>query len=343
MIFTLKKFTLTDYAKLISAILLIGVIIYKPSVCAVGAKYGLYISATILIPSLFPFAVPVLYILNTGLISRSKRPLLPVFLLSLTGGYPIGAKLLSELKSKKGLPSYNFKRYLPFCVGGGPAFIIIAVGKRILKSAALGYILFASHLLSSILIMLIFARGIMNDRKVTLSGKTNITENNFAESIKNASETSLYISAFVVFFSVINQYLSFYSAKFPIIKYFLYISEVSSAVMRTKNIYLISFLLGFAGISIWIQIFSLAGSDKPRIFIFALIRTLHGILSALITAILIKLFKITVITLGNAQTISKRAFFNNITLSLSLLVMLLLLLINITAKKHSGNLLKDVL
>ena len=168
-------------------------------------------------------------------------------------------------------------------------------------------------------------------------------ENNFAESIKNASETAIYISAFVVFFSVINQYLSVYAVRFPIIKYFSYISEVTSAVMRTKNIYLISFLLGFAGISIWIQIFALAGSDKPRIIIFALIRVLHGILSSLTTAIIIRLFKINVTTLGNARPITQRVFFTDITLSLSMLIMLLLFLLRITAKKHSGNFLKDVL
>ena len=63
-----------------------------------GVAKGLYISGNVIIPSLFPFGVIVLIIL------RSNIKILPdtvfVFLLSIIGGYPVGAQLIEEIYKK---------------------------------------------------------------------------------------------------------------------------------------------------------------------------------------------------------------------------------------------------
>ena len=268
--------------------------------------------------------------------------MLIVYLLSLIGGYPIGAKLLSELQKSGIISRHEGEKYLPFCVNAGPAFIVIAIGKGIIGSVKVGYILLAAHCLASLIIALVFSPTIITGR-CEIKENLKPAKNSFAESLKNASGTCLNISAFVVFFSVINAYLIYFSDKIPQIKYLIFITEITSATARAKNIYFISFLLGFAGISIWMQVFSLAGKLSPAHFKFIVVRLLHGSFSALISMFLFRIFKVHIAVISNGKAFTGKVFFNNFTLSISLAVMILLFLINITAKKHSGNFLKDML
>lgn len=339
-----KKLTFKDYLMIVPALLFIGLIILTPSVSAQGAKYGLYVSATVLIPSLFPFAIPVLFLINTGLFSSSKRPFLYLYFLSLIGGYPIGAKLISELYEKGIIELPNAKKYLPLCVNAGPAFIVIAVGKGILHSATLGYVLLFSHTVASVILMSLFAPDIV---KKTENKATIITEisavDNFVTSIKKAAETSVIISVFVVFFSVVNNYIDYFSEKISALKKLLYFTEVTYSVSHTENVYFIAFLLGFAGISIWVQVFSVARKIKPNFSVFATFRILHGILASTASALIIKVLKINISVISNNVVINEKGLYSGLTLNISLLIMLLLFLISITSKKRSGNFIKDVI
>ena len=134
-----------------------------------------------------------------------------------------------------------------------------------------------------------------------------------------------------------------FSRTFPILKYMLLFTEITSAARYAANVYLISFLLGFAGISIWSQVFSVSGIKKIDYLKFITVRLLHGVASALITLLLLKVFKVNIATLSNYKAFSGKILYSNLTLTISLIIMILLFLINFTAKKHSGNLLKDVL
>lgn len=339
-----KKFTVTDYLLLLFALAFIVLIILTPSISAQGAKYGLHVSAIVLMPSLFPFAVPVLFLINTRLLGNTKHRLLYLFFLSLIGGYPIGAKLVAELYGKESIELQTAKRYLPFYVNGGPAFIIIAVGKGILHNAALGYVLLLSHCAASLILVLIFAPGILRKNESgNLPNAKISTLDNFVSSINNSSGTCILISAFVVFFSVVNRYVEYFSDSIPFLKGLLYITEVTYAVSHTKNVYFISFLLGFAGISIWVQVFSVTRKTKPKLITFMAVRILHGIISAAISAVIIRLFRINITVISNNVLINEKTVYSGLNLSISLFIMLLLFLINLTSKKHSGNFIKDML
>lgn len=342
MIFTVRKLVAKDYAMLLMSILLIAAIICLPNICTKGAKAGLYIAANVLVPSVFPFAVPVLYLTNSKALAKSKRPVFIVYLLSLIGGYPIGGKLLCELNLKGIIKDKDAAGYLPFCVNAGPAFIVLAVGRGVLSNITAGYILLLSHCLASILQAAVFMPGIFT-KTTALNQVPNTNSNSFAYSLKNASGTCINICAFVVFFSVVNEYLVYFSDKFKVFKYTVLLTEVTSAVKSAGNIYLISFLLGFAGISIWVQVYSVSGNIKPQFFKFLLIRVLHGALSLLFCILLFKVFRVNIAVISNGRAFEKEIIYTNLTLSVSLAVTVLLFLINITAKKHSGNFLKDVL
>lgn len=342
MIYTKTK--LCEYTVAFSAIFFIGIILSAPSVCAEGARYGLRICSYVLIPSLFPFSIPVLFLINTNAYINSKQKILILYVLSLLGGYPIGAKLIAELYNNGIIKQDYAKKLLPFCVNAGPAFIIIAVGKSILGSVKIGCILFFSHILSSVLLFVLFAVKVPYQKKQYSNSNNGITvSDNIVLSVHNASNACLSICAFVVMFSVVNQYLLFYSDRFVFLKHLIYLTEVTSAVNNTKNIYIISFLLGFSGISIWMQIYSMSTEIKPNIYYFVSVRISHGILSTFFTAIFLNAFKISIYTISNNRIVSEKLFYSDYYLSISLLIMVFLLIISVSSKNHSGNPLKDMI
>ena len=318
-----------------------SLIITAPSVCAEGAKTGIRICAGVLIPALFPFAVPVLFIINTDTFTGSKHKTDIVFILSLLGGYPIGAKLISELSKEKLIEKEDARKMLLYCVNAGPSFIVLAIGQGVLSSAELGYILLISHIVSA-LVLYSFLRP--KDKPVKIDYRKDLSaSDNFVLSVSNASGAVISICAFVILFSVVNGYLSNYSSHLKPLGYLLYLTEVTAASTKTHNIYLISFLLGFAGISIWAQIFSVAKTEKPPLLYFILSRVAHGTLSVVITRIIVSLFKISVPVFSNNSGLYKAYLSSDINLGISLFIMFLLLIIQMRTKKHSGNILKDMI
>ncbi len=337
----IKKYT--EYFSLFMTIFLMGLIVSAPAVCATGAKRGLSVCAGVLIPALFPFAVPVLFLINTKTFQSIKSKATAVLILSLIGGYPIGAKLISELYKGKSIDANTAVMLLPFCVNAGPAFIVIAVGKGILNNISLGFILLFSHITASVISAVIFLPKSVFKRQEKTNCREISSADNFVLSVKNAADATISICAFVVLFSVINEYIIHFSSAFKPLSVLVFTTEVTYAVSQTNNIYLISFLLGFAGISIWIQILSMCESIKPKPLLFVFSRIFHGVLSALITAIILKLFDVSVYTISNNISTQNKPFYSDYPLSFSLIIMAILLVISITSKKHSGNIIKDMI
>ena len=107
-----------------------------------GAYEGLLFCAQILIPSLFPFMVLSSFVVNCGISGILSRFLAPVtksffrlpgsagvtILLSMFGGYPVGARGIRTLLDRGLITREEGARMLCFAVGAGPAFVIFAVG-----------------------------------------------------------------------------------------------------------------------------------------------------------------------------------------------------------------------
>ena len=72
-VFMKKYRTVLEYVICFSAITVIVTAVLTPSVCLSGAKNGLNVCAQVLIPSLFPVAIPVLFLINTSAFKKIKR------------------------------------------------------------------------------------------------------------------------------------------------------------------------------------------------------------------------------------------------------------------------------
>ncbi len=317
---------------------------------------GLLICARIIIPSLFPFTVCLIFIINTNLLSKSKclgffgkflyltAEEMSIFLLSLFSGYPTGSKLLNELYVGGFLENKKAQILINYCVNAGPAFIISAVGQGVFHSKSIGVILFLSHIIASFLLLIFSRKDLKEFHSKKVIKKTSIPlTDNFVLSTASAAASVMNICFYVIFFSVVTAYCEKVSKIFPIAKNITYLLEVTNGVTATKSIYLISFLLGFAGVSIWFQVFSCTKDIKPNISKFATFRVLHGTVSCLLTFLIIKTFKIEVGVFSNTANISFNFVHSNLGIGIALVILSLFFVFCVENKKRSGNLVEDLL
>lgn len=338
---------------LISAAAFIVLVIINPKICTEGAAKGLLLAGRVIIPSLFPFTACVLFIMYSDIlyifnfaapftkkVFRISPELFSLMLLSFIGGYPVGAKLLNEAVRSGRLSKKNAGIMLNYCVNAGPAFVVLAVGGRILGSKEAGYVLLCSHIAASLILSIFFGFFIKKEDAARKNNTDNSgTADNFVSAVSDAASAVFSVCAYVVFFSTVNEYITYLSQKIPILKYLTALLEVTNAVTGMRNIVIIAFLLGFAGVSIWCQILSVGRLISINFAVFVLSRTAHGLLSALICYLLLKIFGIAV-TVSNAVRYAPT--YNGFTLTISMISMTILLLICIYGKKSTGNILNDI-
>ncbi len=327
--------------------MLILLTVLKPEICKIGAFSGILLCGRVIIPSIFPFTVCILFIMKLSVQSQSavltSKERFLIILFSLIGGYPIGAKLINNEVNCGKLSEKSARRMLNYCVNAGPAFIIGAVGNGIIGSKALGIILFISHITASFIISLLLReKNIEYSYKTQKNTARQSISDSFVLSVAESSSAALNICSFVILFSVIASYTDYYSESIPFIKYISPFLEVTNAVGKTGNIYLISFLLGFSGICIWCQILALGKAIKVKLWIFSVFRLIHGALSSFFTWLLIKLFGIAVPCFSNSVNFSSKLYYSTPMLSLSLVILTIILIITLMTKKHTGNLLEDM-
>lgn len=130
---------------------------------AEGARQGLHLCAATLAPSLFPFFVLAALLSSMGLpdllgelFGGAAGRLFHVssggaqaFFLGLSGGYPLGASVVADLRREGRISRQEAERLLAFCNNSGPAFIIGAAG-GVFKSPKAGALLFAAHVLAAV-------------------------------------------------------------------------------------------------------------------------------------------------------------------------------------------------
>lgn len=301
-----------------------------------GAIKGLYMCSDVLIPSLFPFMVCVLLFIGIveSLNLKNKIPL--IFILSALGGYPIGAMLLNEEVRLDNIEPNCAEKMMRFCVNAGPGFIIIAVGSGIYGSVKTGLILFLSSILSSFSIFL-FTKFLGKDKikfKSTRKDSSFEFSDIFVNSTARASASMINICSFVVLFCVINSVLEKFAEKVKFLNFLVYLNEVSCSVFKFKNIYAVSFILGFGGICVIMQIIAVSGDMKFNVLKFLIFRILNGLLLLFYSSVLIKVFKCKISTAFLKNTIIIKT--NSLKTVLVLSAVVILFLISVQSKKIIG-------
>lgn len=241
-IIQIKKNLLT----IIFALFLIFLIIFSNENLIV-AKKSLQLWANNVIPSLFPFFIATELLNYTNIIHIIGKYLKKIlqklfnipgeggyaFIMGVISGYPIGAKIVTDLYKKNICTKEQSERMIAFTNNSGPLFIIGTVGILLFGNIEIGILLFITHLLSSISVGIIL--GIISRyfkinkissyqekqkahqfRKSVSSNfsNSNHTENTtnysilnlgeiLTQSIKSSISNILVIGGFVVLFSII--------------------------------------------------------------------------------------------------------------------------------------------
>lgn len=218
---------MTFRAKLTRALFICSLLLFAAGLCvysketSAAAVEGLLLCGRVLIPSLFPFLVVSSIAIGCGIAEKIGRLLekpmqkvfnLPgvcatAFILGLIGGYPVGAANAIFLYRSKLCTKVQAERLLAFCNNCGPAFILGVVGASLFGGTVAGLLLYGAHILSSLLVGLIFRFYRRGDKALPAKAAKDTKAAPpisalFTQSVKSSAQSVINVCAYVIFFSV---------------------------------------------------------------------------------------------------------------------------------------------
>lgn len=230
------------------------------------------------------------------------------FFMSLISGYPVGAKIVSDLKEKGLISKTESVRASALCSTSSPMFLINSVGVIMFNSVKFGLTLFLCHFLSSVMVGIIFSFYHKNEKPLFLPFiNLKKVDNVLYESAYSSVISILVVGAIITIFYLITSVLFSLKILSPIVNLFSLIfgneilgkgltfglfecTQGLKILSTLKSSFLAlplcSFICGFGGISIIMQ--SIAYLKKAKIktapFIFAKIicAVINFILSTII-------------------------------------------------------------
>lgn len=241
-----------------------------------------------------------------------------VLIISVFCGYPLGARYASDLYEKNLIDFKTYERLLNIASNGSPLFIIGAVGTSMLSNSNIGYLLLISNIISCIFMSFILPNRYTRKEQNYISSATSnaCTENlgvAFKNSIEDAIKTCLSIGGFITIFSVIINIIKsnaiFNIALYKLVHAFNISPEIieglslgfieitngcniisKSAINIDFKIILISFLIGFSGLSIISQVYSMVYKFNVSMKKYIFYKTIQGIINSIITFLLCKIY-----------------------------------------------------
>ena len=238
------------------------------------------------------------------------------FLMSILSGYPLGSKIIADLYLKNQITEQDAKKMSIFCTTSGPIFIIGTVGTIMFKNYKFGIILYASHILSSLLLGIAYnlftKRKNINTNKIVIFQKqlqceksTNIISKCINETINSLFIVGAYITIFYLIgevFEILNIFKilnSIFSKSFKIFGFnniqsfgFIYgVLEVTrgakilSVLPSSSSLILATGIVSFSGLSIIMQSMAFLKEAKIKAHNFIFAKCVHCVVSMIICAL----------------------------------------------------------
>ena len=191
-------------------------------------------------------------------------------------GFPTGSVFVDEAVRDGVLSRQDAARLLYCCCFPTPGFVIISCGIVFFKSLHIGMLLFALQLLSGLLLLLFTRRHTVHTFPAAVASSQSFMRN--LSSAVTESGISLYM---------IGGYLMLFMSPALNIRS---LAEFSSGIVlinvtpfsTMQRLLLTSFLLGFAGFCVHMQIMSMVEQVPLRYPVFLLYRILQGMISVLL-------------------------------------------------------------
>ena len=287
-----KLFEYRNIIKALTAALGIYISIRYAAECTEGIKKGIMFCLEVLIPSLFLFMVLSSYLVRSGLIQALSKPFgsltrslfrlpppsLPVILLSMIGGYPIGARSAALLYEEGQLSLINY------------------VGNALLHHSSAGTILLISEIAGVLITGLMVGRWMHSDPPIRRTFLHHHKQNSLLiRCVSDASYAAYRMCGMVILGAACIEVIGSLSPDAAVTDLLSAAIEITTGCQRLCGhypLYGIAFFIGFGGLSVHGQIFAGMGEIPVNKALFFLFRIIQGIIAAVCTYILLMVFPI---------------------------------------------------
>ena len=291
---------------LIACALFLGLIAGSAQ-AAQGARDGLSLCAATLIPTLFPFFTLAGLLSELGLPDLLGQRLTPLtkklfhvsgcgaqaFMLGISGGYPLGASVVADLRKKGLITQEEGARLLAFCNNSGPAFILGAAG-GVFRSPKAGLLLYLTHILGAVCVGILFRGPSGGEASLPAKAAPLSLSAAFPRAMTKAVSTTLSVCGYVIFFRSVMALLPIPASLPPALQALLSgIFELAGGIASLRGLSptaetlaLAAFLLGWGGISVHLQTLGVMADTDIKCARHLAGRALCGVFAAVFTFIL---------------------------------------------------------
>lgn len=227
---------------------------------------------------------------------------------ALTGGYPAGAAAVRELYESGRMTGEQAAKTAYVSFSAGPAFIFGVVASAVYSDISVGILLLSVQLFS-VVVVAIVVRFLLphvdtaERQTVRAEGKKNSV---FTYSVEKSARSLLSVCVFVTAFSAVKGVLNGSGVSTVLTSFLISVGvpeeyaksilpvilEVSSGCLSAAGagLPLVAFALGFGGLSVHFQVYSLLDGIPVNRILFTALRVLQGTLCAGLTAVLSRSF-----------------------------------------------------
>lgn len=315
------RFAATRHALLTFAVLLLPALLFWQSEAAMdGIRQGLSLCGQTLLPSLFPFLVlsELLIAMGVGRLLGKLlgKPVKALFGLSAQGatvlllgalcGQPVATVSALALHRRSEMEKEELGHLLLFANNPSSGFLIGAVGNGLFGNKSIGAALFCITWFSAAIVGIALRFLRRNPSEIP-----NIPQNGIkkaasvsliTDAVRQGFFAMLQICAFVLFFSCIASCVTPIAEALslpPIARVAIYgLLELSSGISHAVTILppitafrAAAFFSGFAGLSVCLQIFSIAEGSGMRIAPYLLAKLTQGALCLLLAELYLRLLR----------------------------------------------------
>ncbi|MBO4323032.1 MAG: hypothetical protein J5836_00065 [Clostridia bacterium] len=315
----MKVFKKSPEGVILPAITLVCIVLLaiRPEIYLKSSFEGIKLWALTVLPSLLPFFFLTSLTSATGVIEKFSRKLEKpmrkifrcggicsyAFIMSILSGYPVGAKMISDLRKNGAISPSEATRMSTFCSTSGPLFIIGSVGTGMFNDKRAGYSIIAAHILSAVICGIIFRFYGENDSPKSFIPNRKLSENILYDCVYSSVISVALVGGFVCVFYVFADVMINLKISLPaeyLISLFLKDERASKGFVcgliectrgaKTLSAIGVSPLSGslacadisFGGISVIAQSSAFLKSAKVKTSVFMLSKTLQTIISFLL-------------------------------------------------------------
>lgn len=338
------------------------VLVARGDTFAQGIRQGLELCLQTVIPSLFCFMILTCFLMQSGLYRVLSLPLGPacrwllylpgemssVVLLSLIGGYPMGAQAIAGLVRQNRLARDEAQRMLAFCCCTAPSFAVTAVGGGMFGNSRAGLLLYGIQL--GVSLGMGAALGLharFKKRLPALSSSVpcvwvspSCLGESFVAAVGSSVSAMAQMCGFILLFAALQQAVQQSAGSSAMGCLLLGLCEVTNGCRLAAGIpcglVYASLFLSFGGLSVIAQIAGILRGTGLRMLPFAAARIVHAVLSVAAAFLLLPLLPEAAAVFANGAQPVPIGDANTPVLSICLMMMSALFLLQLPHLRKKG-------